>query len=278
MKSQLRYIIMFTFLAVFSFLQMDAQVAIGTNTLEDGAVFQVESSDKGVLIPRVTLTGRNDVSTITPSAVEGLWVYNTATAGTGNNRVTDGFYFWDGSEWIRVYNQGYSEQFFQTVGVKAANQSSSYTLPGLDQSITPPFSGTYQIIVVCYYAAGLQNTAPDPGVGSASVWLEIDATKVAETWLTSTSKQIGTGASVFHALGQSSVIIHNVDLQGGTSYNIRVRAREWDEDNTYNTFLSGTYGNGYGVWGIDTSYYNGNSGGDPNCQDNYMTITLLRQF
>ena len=257
-----------------------SQVAIGTNTIADGAMFQMESSDKGLLIPRVALTSRADVTTITPTAVEGLWVYNTATAGSGNNRVTEGMYFWDGDEWIRVYNQGYSEQFFQTIGVKAQNQSTTYNLPGLDQTITPPYTGTYQIIVVCYYANGLQNSGPDPGVGTSSVWLEIDATKVAETWLTSTSKQIGTGSSVFHALGQTGLIIYNVDLVGGTAYNIRVRAREWDEDNTYNNFLNSAYGgyNGYGFWGIDSSRYNGNVGLDSNCQDNYMTITLLRQF
>jgi hypothetical protein len=262
-------------------ISVQSQVAIGTKTMEDGVMFQMESSNKGLLIPRVSLTSRTDVATIAPSAVEGLWVYNTASAGLGNNMVTEGMYFWDSSEWIRVYNEGYSEQFFQTIGVKAENQTDSYTLPGLDQSITPPYTGTYQIIVVCYYAAGLQNSGPDPGVGTSSVWLEIDTVKMAETWLTSSSKQIGTGSSVFHALGQTGLIIFNVDLNAGTSYDIRVRAKEWDQENTYNTFLDGTYGTSpgaYGFWGIDSSFYNGNSGGDPNCQDNYMTITLLRQF
>ena len=277
MKKYLRYLF-FLIIAIY-FQQNIAQVAIGTTSIEDGAIFQIESNNKGLMLPRVALSGRNDASTISASMEEGLWVYNTATAGSGNNRVTEGMYFWDGDEWIKIYNQGYSEQFFQTVGIKAQNQSDSYTIPGLDQTITAPFTGTYQIIIVCYYAAGLRNTAPDPGVGHASVWLEIDSNKVAETWLTSSSKAIGSfGGSVFHSLGQSGIIIHNVDLQGGTSYDFRVRAREWDEDNTYNSFLSGTYGHGYGFWGVDTSYYDGNSGGDSHCQDNYMTITLLRQF
>ncbi len=261
-------------------ISVRSQVAIGTKTIEDGVMFQMESSNKGLLIPRVSLTSRTDVSTIAPSAVEGLWVYNTSNAGAGNNKVTEGMYFWDSSEWIRIYNEGYSEQFFQTIGVKCENTGDTYTLPGLDQTITPSYTGTYQIIVVCYYSCGLQENGPDPGVGTASVWVEIDTVKKAETWLTSTSKQIGTGSNVFHALGQTGLIIFNVDLEAGTSYDIRVRAKEWDQDNTYNTFLDGTYGTtgGYGFWGIDSSYYNGNSGGDPNCQDNYMTITLLRQF
>lgn len=261
-------------------ISVQSQVAIGTKTIEDGVMFQMESSNKGLLIPRVSLTSRTDVATITPSAVEGLWVYNTVTAGIGNNKVSEGMYFWDSSEWIRIYNEGYSEQFFQSVGVKAKNQTDTYTLPGLDQTIVPPYTGTYQIIIVAYYAAGLQNTGPEPGVGTSSVWLEIDTVKKAEIWLTSTSKEIGSGG-VFHALGQTGLIIFNVDLEAGTSYDIRVRAKEWNEDNTYNSFLNGLYGgDGYGFWGIDSSYYNGNlfAGADKNCQDNYMTITLLRQF
>jgi len=261
-------------------ISVQSQVAIGTKTIEDGVMFQMESSNKGLLIPRVSLTSRSDVTTIAPSAVEGLWVYNTASAGLGNNKVTEGMYFWDSSEWIRIYNEGYSEQFFQTIGVKCEITGDTYTLPGLDQTITPSYTGTYQIIVVCYYSSGLQESGPDPGVGTSSVWLEIDTVKMGETWLTSTSKQIGTGSNVFHALGHTGLIIFNVDLEAGTSYDIRVRAKEWDQDNTYNNFLDSTYGTswGYGFFGIDSSYYNGNSGGDPNCQDNYMTITLLRQF
>lgn len=33
-------------------------------------------------------------------------VYNTATAGTAPNNVTPGFYYWDGTQWIRLNNDG----------------------------------------------------------------------------------------------------------------------------------------------------------------------------
>lgn len=255
---------------------LNAQVAIGTQTLDNGAIFQMESSDKGLLIPRVALTSRLDVATIDPAQVEGLWVYNTATAGSGNNRVRPGMYFWDGGEWIRIYNRGYSEQFQQTALVKAANQTTTYTLTGLDQDITPTVSGTYQVIVNGSYCAGLKQNGSNPGVGYSSIWLEIDGTKVDEMWLTSTSKVVGsTGA--FHALGRNGVIIYNVDLEGGTTYNFRVRAREWHQRNTFNSFAGS---NGYGFWGIDSALYNGNQsgGGRSDAHRSYMTITLVRQF
>jgi len=267
-----------TLLFVLFTASVEAQVAIGelpATGMEDGVIFQLESPDKGLLIPRVALTGTLDTSTIDPANVEGLWVYNTGPAGSGATSVTEGMYFWDGTRWIRIYNQGYSQQFFQTGTQKAANQSTSYSLPGLTQTISAPYSGTYQIIVVCYYASGLISSAGSPAVGTSSVWLEIDGSKVAEAFLTSNSKIVQSGGS-FLALAHSSTIIYNVDLNGGQDYTFRVRAREWDQDNAFSTFL----GNGYGFWGIDTTLYNGNqhTGSNGDAQDNYMTITLLRQY
>jgi hypothetical protein len=257
---------------------LTAQVAIGTETLEDGAVFQMESSNKGLLIPRVTLTSRLDTSTIDPSQVEGLWVYNTATAGSGNNRVTPGMYFWDGDEWIRLYNRGYSEQFVQTDVVRALNQTTEYTLTGLDQEITVPVTGTYQVIVNGTYHSGLKPSGSNPGVGTCSIWLEIDNVKVDEMWLTSVSKKVGSSGS-FHALARNGMFIYNVDLEAGTPYNFVVKAREWDERNTYSNFG----GWGYGFWGLSSANYNGNNNGvngvgRSDAHRSYMTITLLRQF
>jgi len=255
---------------------ISAQVAIGTLALEDGAIFQVDSNNKGVLLPRVELNSRTDTSTINGTEQDGLWVLNTQSAGSGNTRVSPGFYFWEDGEWIKVYNNGYSEQFFQTEYVKAEDQTTTYDLPGLDRDIVAPFTGTYQIIVVGHYAAGLIETAATvDGVGYASFSLEIDNIKVEETMVTSSSKRVGAGGA-FHALAHQATIIYNVDLVEGASYNFKVRAREWQQANTENTFLSGTAG--YGYFGIHTNIYNGNAGGDSEAQRAYMTITLLREF
>ena len=256
---------------------LGAQVAIGTDTLEDGAIFQMESGSKGLLIPRVELTSRLDVATIHPSQVEGLWVYNTATDGLGNNRVSPGMYFWDGDEWIRLYNRGFSQQFEQTSQVRALDQTTEYVLTGLDQLITPTNTGTYQVIVIGSYSAGLKPSGSAPGVGTCSIWVEVDGVKLDEMWLTSTSKTIGSSGS-FHALARSGMLIYNIDLEAGTTYNFVVKAREWDEDNTYSNFS----GWGYGFWGLDTQRYNGNNAsggaGRRDALRSNMTITLMRQF
>jgi hypothetical protein len=65
------------------------------------AMMDVKSSSKGMLIPRIALTGSVDVLTI-PSPAISLMVYNTANAGSGNTAVGPGFYYWSGSEWKKL--------------------------------------------------------------------------------------------------------------------------------------------------------------------------------
>ncbi|MBU0765372.1 MAG: hypothetical protein KJ607_11115 [Bacteroidetes bacterium] len=60
------------------------------------AMLDVVSTNKGVLLPRVTLTGTGSASPLTSPATS-LMVYNTATTGD----VTPGYYWWDGIQWVR---------------------------------------------------------------------------------------------------------------------------------------------------------------------------------
>jgi hypothetical protein len=64
---------------------------------DSSAVLDVSASDKGLLIPRVLLTGTTDVTTIASPATS-LLVYNTATVAD----VTPGFYYFTGTNWERI--------------------------------------------------------------------------------------------------------------------------------------------------------------------------------
>lgn len=81
-----------------------AQVGIGTSTVDDSAIFQIDTTDKGFLQPRVALTGTTDTATIASPAT-GLMVFNTATAGSGAAAITPGVYYHNGTAWQRVANQ-----------------------------------------------------------------------------------------------------------------------------------------------------------------------------
>lgn len=80
---------------------MSAQVKIGgtDGTPNANAMLEVESTTKGVLLPRVALTSTAAFAPLT-AHVAGMTVYNTATAGD----VTPGQYYNDGTKWNRIVN------------------------------------------------------------------------------------------------------------------------------------------------------------------------------
>lgn len=76
-------------------------VGIGTNSPNGSSMLEINSTNKGVLIPRVTLTGSTDATTIATPATS-LLVYNTATTSD----VVPGYYYNSGTSgspvWIRL--------------------------------------------------------------------------------------------------------------------------------------------------------------------------------
>ena len=79
------------------------QQKVGDNpmTINPNAVLDVESANKGLLLPRVALESTNSFAPLTAHE-EGMTVYNTATAGTDDTAVTPGYYYNDGTKWVRL--------------------------------------------------------------------------------------------------------------------------------------------------------------------------------
>ncbi|NDV46797.1 hypothetical protein D0T49_07025 [Paludibacter sp. 221] len=85
----------------FFIFNANAQVTIGADRApNDNAILELASANKGLLLPRVTLT---DTETPSPlnNHVAGMAVYNTATAGADDVAVTPGMYYNDGTRWVR---------------------------------------------------------------------------------------------------------------------------------------------------------------------------------
>ena len=72
-----------------------AQVAINTtgDSPDPSAILDISSSDKGMLLPRVTLISLADTLNPIPQPAKGLMIYNV------NSTLDEGFYTWDGSKW-----------------------------------------------------------------------------------------------------------------------------------------------------------------------------------
>lgn len=77
------------------------QVSIGSEEVNPCAVLELSSPDKGFLISRVALQGKSICNPLTAN-VAGMIVYNTATAGSGDELVTPGLYVNNGASWEKM--------------------------------------------------------------------------------------------------------------------------------------------------------------------------------
>ena len=73
-----------------------AQQGIGTNTPHRSAALQIDSQNKGLLIPRVNITDENSSNPISGNVPEGLMVYNK---GEVTGSIAKGFYYWASGKW-----------------------------------------------------------------------------------------------------------------------------------------------------------------------------------
>lgn len=123
---------LFMALCLFVSGNVMAQVKIGSNpsTIDANSLLEMESTNKGFLPPRVTLTSLSSVSPLTATVPVGMTVFNSAGS------LPYGFYYWDGTEWKKLDN-GY-----QNLVTKSANatlsKSENLVLVSNDITITLP--------------------------------------------------------------------------------------------------------------------------------------------
>ena len=94
----------------------DGTVA-GTSSLPNSAaILDLESANKGLLLPRVALTATT-IWGLAGSSINGMTIYDTATAITGTTNYPalsggKGVYYWDGTGWVGLG----SSQFWKLTG------------------------------------------------------------------------------------------------------------------------------------------------------------------
>ncbi|GGN13114.1 hypothetical protein GCM10010967_56550 [Dyadobacter beijingensis] len=149
------------------------------------AILELESANKGLLLPRVALEQTSIASPLN-AHIAGMVVYNTATAGD----VLPGYYYNDGSQWVKASGgsggstepwnvQGgstpanaNSENIYQTGNVSIGKNSSgvgSSTLQVYGSVSTPIRSVTQSVVlteedytVVCRQSSAITISLPDP--------------------------------------------------------------------------------------------------------------------
>lgn len=91
-------------LLLFCFInkELHAQLKIGDNatTINSASLLELETTNKGLVFPRISLTNINSSSPLPPGLLTGTVVYNTNASVTGGNGV--GLYVWNGLGWISI--------------------------------------------------------------------------------------------------------------------------------------------------------------------------------
>lgn len=112
-------------------IMASAQVKIGDNatSVNANSLLELESTTKGVLFPRVALTGTANVAPLA-AHVAGMTVYNTATAGD----VTPGMYTNSGSAWVKL-GASSAPEYHTIKGTVSTVTTSTYTLAANDYAV-----------------------------------------------------------------------------------------------------------------------------------------------
>lgn len=115
----------FTTFLLFAFAYANAQMGIGINTPDASSILDLSSSNKGILVPRMTLEMRNSIS----NPAEGLLIYNTTSKGFN--------YFQSGwNDYLSNYKHVTSSTSVSTVSIVDE--------PVIGSSLTT-FTGTYSV-------------------------------------------------------------------------------------------------------------------------------------
>jgi hypothetical protein len=96
-------------------------VGIGTTAPHSAAILELQAIDKGFLPTRVALTSATQWSPLVGSAVDGMLVYNTNTAGTGQNALSPGYYYWRAGRWRRFTENAYAGAIQGTLAPRGQN-------------------------------------------------------------------------------------------------------------------------------------------------------------
>lgn len=96
-------------------------------TPDPSAMLEIRADAKGVLIPRIALVQTTSSSPISAPAVS-LLVYNTATV----NDVTPGYYYWDGSKWVRLMDANSTHDAWLLTGNNATSSNFIGTTNAVD--------------------------------------------------------------------------------------------------------------------------------------------------
>lgn len=117
-------------------LNLYAQIGILTDTPHASSALEIESSNKGILIPRIILTSNINSSSPVSSPATGLLIFNS-----GTNQPM-GFYYWNSSKWVST---SFSTTGWSTTGNTSTSINTNYLGTSDDQHLAIRTNNTEKI-------------------------------------------------------------------------------------------------------------------------------------
>jgi hypothetical protein len=162
MRLNIIFLVLITFLLSGLSISSNAQVKITDGavlTLNPNSLLELESINKGLLIPRIAISSLTQESPLTAPVPAGMLVYSTGGS------VPDGFYYWIGNMWIRFsvfeipVTKSASAALLKTETLVLASGDITLTLPTVTNAedglaITIKNVGTYTNLITVLPEAG----------------------------------------------------------------------------------------------------------------------------
>lgn len=184
---------------LFSMLLLAVGIPTGSLYAQyTSAILDAASPNKGVLIPRVSLTSIKDSATIVSPAIS-LLVYNKTSAGVSPNNISPGFYFWNGSRWSPLEFTPVFAEFHAlmppdntaTIATGApVNFPQDGPTNGIITRINP---NQFTLPIIGTYSVDWQVSVSEPG----QLMLQLNGTELASTVV---GRAMGTSQIVGHTL------------------------------------------------------------------------------
>lgn len=162
-------------------LDNEGQVNVGIGVLpasDTRTQLELGANDKAFMTNNVALSGTNDLVTV-PNPIDGMFVYNTVSGGSMNNRVVPGLYYFEGGEWHLILISSLGESLtlkdLQSDVTTRLNLNSSTQVGAEDMdfgSINIYESGSYAFSFRLY--GSTSNDSPEAVRGIFYIWLYVN--------------------------------------------------------------------------------------------------------
>jgi hypothetical protein len=113
MKLSQFYLSLFLSFIIYSSLSGQVKIGNNPNSINSNSLLELESTNQGLLPPRVALNSVSSLSPLSGTAPSGMLVFSSG--GT----LSDGYYYWNGTKWIPISSSATARNNF--VLVKSAS-------------------------------------------------------------------------------------------------------------------------------------------------------------